>query len=61
MSHYIPKACPNCGANLDPDERCDCREHPYRGVPRAEPKLSREQIRAILEKARNKTRNFFVL
>ena len=53
MSRYIPKVCPNCGANLDPDERCDCREHPYRGVPREEPKLSREQIRAILAKARN--------
>ena len=21
---YIPKKCPNCGANLDPGELCDC-------------------------------------
>jgi len=20
------KICPYCGANLDPDEKCDCRE-----------------------------------
>ncbi|MCI8357092.1 MAG: hypothetical protein HFI51_02930 [Lachnospiraceae bacterium] len=20
------KTCPYCGANLDPDERCDCRD-----------------------------------
>lgn len=20
------KVCPYCGANLDPDEKCDCRE-----------------------------------
>ena len=28
MSYY--KTCPICGANLDPGERCDCREaqHP---------------------------------
>ena len=24
MSFY--KTCPNCGANLDPGERCDCLE-----------------------------------
>jgi len=23
---YIPKKCPDCGANLDPGERCDCRD-----------------------------------
>ena len=22
MSYY--RTCPDCGANLDPDERCDC-------------------------------------
>ncbi len=20
------RTCPNCGCNLDPDERCDCRK-----------------------------------
>ena len=24
MAYY--HECPYCGANLDPDERCDCRE-----------------------------------
>lgn len=31
MSYY--KTCPDCGANLDPGERCDCsggnRQHTY--------------------------------
>ena len=25
MSYYI--TCPDCGAHLDPGERCNCREH----------------------------------
>lgn len=27
MAHYNPyyNPCPDCGANLDPGERCDCR------------------------------------
>ena len=25
MKHYY-HTCPNCGANLDPGERCDCEE-----------------------------------
>lgn len=24
MSYY--RTCPNCGANLDPGERCDCQD-----------------------------------
>lgn len=24
MSYY--RVCPNCGANLDPGERCDCQD-----------------------------------
>ena len=24
MPYYEP--CPNCGANLDPGEKCDCRK-----------------------------------
>ncbi len=24
MSYY--RVCPNCGAHLDPDEACDCRD-----------------------------------
>jgi len=27
MSYYKP--CPDCGANLDPGERCDCKEDPH--------------------------------
>lgn len=27
MSYY--RACPHCGANLDPSERCDCFESKY--------------------------------
>ena len=27
MSQYY-KTCPYCGANLDPDERCDCLDEP---------------------------------
>jgi len=23
--NYIPKKCPDCGANLDPGDRCDCK------------------------------------
>ena len=28
MSYY--HVCPNCGANLDPGERCDCQLTEYR-------------------------------
>jgi hypothetical protein len=28
------RTCPNCGANLDPEERCDCLDHIYRCPPR---------------------------
>ncbi len=24
MAYY--RVCPNCGSNLDPDERCDCQD-----------------------------------
>jgi len=24
---YIPKKCPDCGANLDPNETCDCNNY----------------------------------
>lgn len=28
MSKSKPyRVCPNCGCNLDPGERCDCKEH----------------------------------
>lgn len=26
MSYY--NTCPDCGAHLDPGERCDCRDYP---------------------------------
>ena len=26
MSYF--RTCPDCGANLDPDERCDCHKKP---------------------------------
>lgn len=32
MSYY--KTCPNCGAALDPDERCDCVKYP--NMPKSE-------------------------
>ena len=25
---YIPNKCPDCGANLDPGEKCDCKKLP---------------------------------
>ena len=25
MAYYV--TCPNCGANLDPNESCDCKEN----------------------------------
>lgn len=25
------RTCPDCGANLDPDERCDCHDVPVTG------------------------------
>ena len=28
-SYY--RICPDCGANLDPDERCDCHDVPVAG------------------------------
>ena len=30
MSYYRP--CPRCGSNLDPGERCDCKEKAASGV-----------------------------
>lgn len=24
MMTYVPNTCPECGASLDPGERCDC-------------------------------------
>lgn len=26
----IYRTCPNCGSNLDPDERCDCQQEKRR-------------------------------
>lgn len=26
MKHYYV-TCPHCGANLDPNEKCDCKEN----------------------------------
>lgn len=28
-----PYQCPDCGAYLDPGERCDCRDHPDTDMP----------------------------
>ena len=48
MSYY--RTCPDCGANLDPGERCDCqvpvkqvlnKEKPHTAVP-----VKREPYRA---------------
>lgn len=29
------RICPDCGAYLDPDERCDCWKDPATGIPAA--------------------------
>lgn len=31
MSYY--HTCPDCGANLDPGERCDCTDNNIQEVP----------------------------
>ena len=39
---YIPKTCLDCGANLDPGERCDCEDSAeidsFRGIAALIPK-----------------------
>ena len=30
MKRNIYYTCPRCGANLDPGERCDCRQQDYK-------------------------------
>ena len=42
MGYY--KVCEYCGANLDPGERCDCRER-----TETEPRKSREKPPQVLE------------
>lgn len=32
--HTIYKTCPNCGAHLDPGERCDCQPERLHPLPR---------------------------
>ena len=32
--HTIYKVCPNCGAHLDPGERCDCQTERMHPLPR---------------------------
>lgn len=27
MNHWFFKTCPHCGANLDPDETCECQNY----------------------------------
>ena len=40
----IYKTCPICGANLDPGERCDCRDR-----TESEPRKSKEKPSPVLE------------
>lgn len=43
----IYRTCPRCGANLDPGERCDCREVPPPATA-LEKRLSGFNIAAML-------------
>ncbi len=42
MAYYT--TCPHCGANLDPGERCDCRD---KGKGTAPPQQKRPQAKII--------------
>lgn len=47
MPYY--KTCPDCGAHLDPGERCDCKMIPRRIVPMLEMKIKIEADAAVLK------------
>ena len=36
------KECPDCGANLDPGEKCDCRREKERTAPQAKESCSKK-------------------
>lgn len=41
MAYY--RICPYCGCNLDPDEKCDCRER------EEESKKQKEEMKQLLQ------------
>lgn len=50
--------CPDCGANLDPGETCDCRQQrvPIESVTPASREELREKASALLETAKSRMR-----
>ena len=45
------RTCPDCGANLDPDERCDCHDSPVTGS------MINPNIFDVLREMRSRARN----
>ena len=43
MSYF--KTCPECGANLDPEEKCDCQKKP---VEKSKAGISEESLNDLL-------------
>lgn len=46
------KSCPDCGANLDPGERCDCTGAKYRRLTPENRALVNRRIKALLGEQR---------
>ena len=50
MSYY--KVCPDCGCNLDPGERCDCKRQEERLERVPDPRLFMPRYESSLQRAR---------
>lgn len=51
MSYY--KVCPDCGCNLDPGERCDCKGKEDRPGSVPDPRLYMPRYENALQRARH--------